>query len=194
MIVNHDHYAYFCTHLPKLMCYFINFFWFQKVGEHLLGGCLIGMIGTILWLSSLSQSPLSLQIKQNVTVHHVTLLRQYGAPSRQHKQPPFCGYSGVTKQPLSRHAYIYCTLCLVKTCGATRNPKFLRIGLDWTKISPGSGHVLKNIFKSGRVRDKNFGPVQVRVVLTRLFLNIFFREFRGYSGIKWKHAWHSHTE
>ena len=54
----------------------------------------------------------------------------------------------------------------VKTCGATRKPEFPQTRLDWTESSPGSGHVFENIFGSGQVRDKDFGPVQVGVFLT----------------------------
>ena len=43
---------------------------------------------------------------------------------------------------------------------------FPQTGLDWTETSPGLGHVFENIFGSGRVGDKDFGPVRVGVFFT----------------------------
>ena len=70
----------------------------------------------------------------------------------------------------------------LKTCGATRKPKFPRTGRDRTETSPGSGHVLENIFWLGQIGDKDFGPVRVRVFFTGVwsifpasFLVIFTR-------------------
>ena len=53
-------------------------------------------------------------------------------------------------------------LLKVKTCGATRNPEFPR-----TETGPGSGHIFKNIFGSGRVGEFYFGPVRVGNVAVR---------------------------
>ena len=54
----------------------------------------------------------------------------------------------------------------LKTCGATRNPEYPRTRPDRTETTPGSGHVFKNIFGSGRVGDKDFGPVRAGIFFT----------------------------
>ena len=71
----------------------------------------------------------------------------------------------------------------IKTCGATRKPESPRTKLDRTETSSGSGHIFENI--SGRVGDKDFRPVRVRLFFTGVSY-IFSDNFRKLSGIRWK--------
>ena len=113
------------------------------------------------------------------------------------------GYSDKSYGISSALKYYLCVLLLLmcissslfalKTCGATRKPEFPRTGLDRTETSLGSEHVSENIFGSGRVRGKDFGPVQVGVFFTRVSY-IFSKNFKNKVELNGYHASHSQPE
>ena len=81
----------------------------------------------------------------------------------------------------------------LKTCGATRQPEFPWTELDRTETSPGSGHVFENIFGSGQVGDKDFGPVRVGVFFTGVSY-IFSENFKNKLELNGNHASNSQPQ
>ena len=77
----------------------------------------------------------------------------------------------------------------LKTCGATSKPEFPRTGPDRTETGPGSGNILKNIFRVGSGRGILFRVSSGRGILFRVGPGrVFFylgmqHFFPGISGI-----------